>query len=439
MRRRRSTHGGNEEHSPCPHFPACGGCYYQGLTEESVLSIKETAVREILGEEVPFDGILKSPLSYGYRNKMEFSFGDDVKDGPLTLGMHARGSFFNVVSVPECMIVDEDYRRVIRAALSYFGPLYEAGRVRYFHRKRQEGYLRHLLVRKGYHTGEIMVDLVTTSVNGAEEGGEATLLEGFVGTLREIAFDGVLTSVLHTVNDSVSDAVKDGGTSVLYGQDFITDEILGLSFKITPFSFFQTNTASAQVLYGIVRGYVRDALSASGREGAGVLYDLYSGTGTIAQLMADVADRVYGVEIVEEAVEAARENALANGLTNCEFIAGDVLEVLGESAGTGTLTHFSQHSEQPQSLKKNESMYPSPMTHPDFIILDPPRDGVHPKALSRIAGYGVPAIVYVSCKPASLLKDLPVLYEAGYRVTRSCCLDQFPWTKNIEAVLLLEK
>ncbi|MBQ9511830.1 MAG: hypothetical protein IJR58_01395 [Lachnospiraceae bacterium] len=145
--------------------------------------------------------------------------------------------------------------------------------------------------------------------------------------------------------------------------------------------------------------------------------------------------------MVEEAVNAARENAAVNGLKNCAFIAGDVLRVLetGESEGTGTVTHFSQCSEQPESPGKNESVYPSPLTHPDIIILDPPRDGVHPKALKQIAAFGVPAIVYVSCKPQSLLKDLPVLRAAGYAVTQSCCLDQFPWTKNVEAVLLLEK
>ena len=429
MRRKRSAHGGDVSKSPCPHFPACGGCFYQGLSGEEVLLKKEAQVREILGEDVPFDGITKSPLSYGYRNKMEFSFGDDVKDGPLTLGMHARGSFYNVVSVPECMIVDADFRRILRATLSYFSPLYDEGRVRYFHRKRQEGFLRHLLVRKGYHTGQIMVCLVTTSENGADKGSEEALLDGFVTALRGVAFDGVLTGVLHTVNDSVSDAIKDGGTSVLYGQDVITDKILGLSFQITPFSFFQTNTASAEVLYGIVRTYVRDALTARGLKGTGVLYDLYSGTGTIAQLMADVADKVYGVEIVEEAVRAARENARANGLVNCEFIAGDVVEVLasGGSKGTGT--------DDPPKV----GHCTCPFDPPDFIILDPPRDGVHPKALKKIAAFGVPAIVYVSCKPQSLLKDLPVLYEAGYRVTRSCCLDQFPWTKNVEACCLLTK
>ena len=267
MRRKRSQAlPGDASKSPCPHFGICGGCFYLGLSEEESLSLKETSVREILTQADAFaadhiwEGIRKSPSAFQYRNKMEFSFGDDVKDGPLTLGMHARGSFYNVVSVPECRIVDADYRTILKTTLSYFAPLYEAGRVRYYHRKRQDGYLRHLLVRKGFHTGEIMVDLVTTSVNSADAGGEEKLLNDYCETLCAQQYEGKLTAVLHTINDSVSDAVKDGGTSVLYGQEFITDEILGLKFKITPFSFFQTNTASAEVLYGIVRDYVREAL-----------------------------------------------------------------------------------------------------------------------------------------------------------------------------------
>ena len=167
------------------------------------------------------------------------------------------------------------------------------------------------------------------------------------------------------------------------------------------------------MLYTKVRDYVRTALERQGKAYVGTLYDLYSGTGTIAQLMAGVADRVMGVEIVEEAVKAAEENAVQNGLTNCDFIAGDVLKVLEDRVAA--------------------------TTSPDIIILDPPRDGVHPKALLRIASYGVKAMVYVSCKPASLLKDLPVLKEAGYRIIKSCALDQFPWTRNTEAILLLEK
>ena len=204
-------------------------------------------------------------------------------------------------------------------------------------------------------------------------------------------------------NDSLADVVQSDETQVLFGQDFFYEELLGLRFKISPFSFFQTNSLGAEVLYGTVREYIGDTAGQ-------VIFDLYSGTGTIAQILAPVAEKVIGVEIVEEAVEAARENAARNGLSNCEFIAGDVLKVVG-------------------GLEDK----------PDLIVLDPPRDGVHPKALSQIIDFGVNRMVYVSCKPTSLQRDLITLQERGYRVERVCCVDMFPGTGNVETVVLLSK
>ena len=208
---------------------------------------------------------------------------------------------------------------------------------------------------------------------------------------------------MHIVNDSKSDVVQSDRTDILYGQDYFYEELLGLKFKISTFSFFQTNSYSAEVLYETAREYV-------GTLKGGVVFDLYSGTGTIAQLMAPVAEKVIGVEIVEEAVEAAKRNAAQNGLDNCEFIAGDVLKVL-------------------DGIKDK----------PDMIILDPPRDGIHPKALPKIIHYGVEHIVYISCKPTSLVRDLEVFLDNGYRVERAVAVDQFPWTANVETVVLLSQ
>ena len=199
--------------------------------------------------------------------------------------------------------------------------------------------------------------------------------------------------------------VKSDETRILRGQDFFYEELLGLRFRISVFSFFQTNSYGAQILYQTAREYIGDL----GKKDC-VVYDLYSGTGTIAQLMAPAAGKVIGVEIVEEAVEAARENAKENGLSNCEFIAGDVLKVLDEIE-----------------------------EKPDFIILDPPRDGIHPKALQKIVRYGVERMIYISCKPTSLARDLEVLLANGYRVERACCVDMFPWTGNVETCVLLSK
>jgi 23S rRNA (uracil-5-)-methyltransferase RumA len=253
-------------------------------------------------------------------------------------------------------------------------------------------------------TGEILIALVTTSTPGEDKRAkEEGFLENWKDRICGLPLQGRLAGVLHMVNDSVADVVKSDRTDILFGQDYFYEELLGLKFRISAFSFFQTNSLGAEVLYQTVRDYIGDL---GGKDK--VVYDLYSGTGTIAQLMAPIAKKVIGVEIVEEAVEAARENTLLNGLNNCEFIAGDVLKVL-------------------DSIEEK----------PDFIVLDPPRDGIHPKALEKIIDYGVDRLVYVSCKPTSLVRDLAVFLEKGYCVERAVAVDQFPWTANCETVCLL--
>ena len=396
----------DEVAAPCPHFGSCGGCLYLSLPYEKQLALKEVQVRELLeealsGQEAPwsFEPIKPSPRPYAYRNKMEFSFGDEVKDGPLSLGLHKRGGFYDIVAVAGCQIVDEDYRRILRETLPYF----QKKEIPYFHRLSHVGYLRHLLVRKASLTGELLIALVTTSQMDAQK--EETLLEGFAAMLENLALEGKIAGILHIRNDSVADVVKSDEARILRGKDFFYEELLGLRFRISVFSFFQTNSYGAQVLYQTARDYIGDL----GKKDC-VVYDLYSGTGTIAQMMAPAAGKVIGVEIVEEAVEAARENAKENGLSNCEFIAGDVLKVLDEIE-----------------------------EKPDFIILDPPRDGIHPKALQKIIRYGVERMIYISCKPTSLARDLEVLTASGYQVERACCVDMFPWTGNVETVVLLSK
>ena len=454
--------------SPCPHFGVCGSCVYLSLPYEEQLKIKEAQVKklldsvlckpiisdeDLLDEELcklnetakgtyRFEGIKPSPVCFGYRNKMEFSFGDEIKDGPLALGMHKRGSFYDIVSVTNCQIVDEDYRKILRCVLDYFDKLQKQGvDIPFYHRLRHVGYLRHLLVRKAAKTGEILIALVTTTqtlfddYNGDESPAdqfwddrvtgkvylsENKLLEGLKQNLLGLSLDGKIVGILHTKNDSLADVVQSDETNLLYGQDFFYEELLGLKFKISQFSFFQTNSRGAEVLYETAREYIGSYIEAADMgQGASVkkavahepdkiVYDLYSGTGTIAQLMAPVAKKVIGVEIVEEAVEAARKNAELNGLHNCEFIAGDVLKVLDEIE-----------------------------EKPDVIILDPPRDGIHPKALDKIIRYGVEHILYISCKPTSLVRDLEVFLARGYQVERAVAVDMFPWTSGVETVVCL--
>ncbi len=443
----------------CPHFASCGGCGYQTLPYEEQIRLKERQVLNLLRDVVPdaeerFEGIRPSPRQAGYRNKMEFTFGDEVKGGPLTLGMHRRDSFYDIVPVEACRIVDEDFRKILTATQAYF----RAAGTPYYRRMRHEGYLRHLLVRKAARTGEILVDLVTTTQSWmpwAEEGGsdqdagsrhaaaagasfrqetEEKLLAGWRESLLALPLEGRLVGILHTKNDSLGDVISDEGTDILLGQDFFYEEILGLRFRVSPFSFFQTNSLGAEVLYETAREFIEDGEGDGGRKEEGsprteetkdgqeeaesatnaltdkIVFDLYTGTGTIAQMLASACKKVVGVEIVEEAVAAARENAAANGLTNCEFLAGDVLTVLDEVT-----------------------------ERPDLIVLDPPRDGVHPKALPKILSYGVDRMLYISCKPTSLARDLAVMTKFGYRAERLACVDLFPGTVHVETVCLLKK
>ena len=255
-----------------------------------------------------------------------------------------------------------------------------------------------------------MIDLITTTQEiRTEEGSvdEQLLLDGWRNQLQTLELDGSIAGILHTKNDSVAEAVKNEGTEILYGQDYFYEELLGLKFRISPFSFFQTNSLGAEVLYQTAREYIGDSLDEKAEK---TVYDLYSGTGTIAQILSPAAKHVIGVEIVEEAVEAAKENAQLNQLKNCDFIAGDVLKVL-------------------DSIEEK----------PDFIVLDPPREGIHPKALEKIIRYGVDRMIYISCKPTSLQRDLEVLQAQGYVVERICCVDMFPGTVHVETVVLLSR
>lgn len=385
-----------ETNDRCIHFGVCGGCVYQSVAYEEQLKLKEEQVKKILSEVIDgdfgFEGIIGSPVQEEYRNKMEFSFGDEVKGGELALGLHKRNSMYDIVTVGGCRIVDEDYRKILTCVCEYF----KGKNVPYYHKMTHEGYLRHLLVRKAVKTQQILVDIVTTTQQQYD-------MHELAQRLKKLSLNGELAGFLHTVNDSVADVVKNEGTTVIFGRDYIEEELLGLKFKITAFSFFQTNSLGAGVLYSKAREYV-------GTTKDKVVFDLYSGTGTIAQILAPVAKKVIGVEIVEEAVEAARINAGLNGLTNCEFIADDVLKALDNI---------------PEK--------------PDFIILDPPRDGIHPKALEKIINYGVDSMVYISCKPTSLARDLVVLQERGYKVIKSCCVDMFPNTGHVETVVLLSQ
>ena len=380
----------------CSIFPACGGCMYQTMSYEAQMEMKAEQVKNILDEAVDgeylFEGVKASPKEFAYRNKMEFSFGDEYKDGPLTLGLHKKGSTYDVLTASDCKLVHDDMTKILNCVLEYF----KQRNVSYYKKMQHTGYLRHLLIRRGDRTGEILVNLVTTT---QEEHDMSPLKEA----LLNLELEGKIVGFLHILNDSLSDVVKSDETRIIYGQDYFYEKLLNLEFKITPFSFFQPNSRGAEVLYSTVRDYIGDINDMT-------VFDLFSGTGTIAQVLAPVAKQVIGVEIIEEAVEAAKENAAHNGLSNCKFIAGDVFKVLDEIE-----------------------------EKPDVIVLDPPRDGIHPKALPKILDYGVDKIVYISCKVTSLARDLEMIQARGYEVVKSVAVDQFCQTVHVETICLLSK
>lgn len=380
----------------CSIFPDCGGCMYQTMSYEDQMKMKEQQVKEILDAAIigdyEFEGVKASPKEFEYRNKMEFSFGDEYKDGPLSLGLHKKGSTYDVLTAFDCKLVHEDMTKILVCVLDYF----KERNVSYYKKLQHVGYLRHLLLRRGDITGEILVNLVTTT----QEEHDLTLL---IDALLSLDLEGKIVGILHILNDSLSDVVQSDETRVLYGQDYFYEKLLGMDFKITPFSFFQPNSRAAEVLYSTVRDYLGDMKGKT-------LYDLFSGTGTIGQILSPVAEKVIGVEIVEEAVVAANENAKHNGIKNCKFLAGDVFKVLDEIE-----------------------------EKPDVIVLDPPRDGIHPKALPKILDYGVDTIVYISCKVTSLARDLEMIQAKGYRGVKAVACDQFCQTVHIETIVLLKK
>lgn len=382
-----------DREASCPRFGECGGCNYQTISYQNQIKIKAEQVKQLLDsvcQQYEFEGILESPVEWGYRNKMEFSFGDERKDGPLALGLHKRGSFHDIVTADQCKIVDKDYNLVLKCVLDYFTEL----EIPFYKKLTHKGYLRHLLVRRATKTSEMVISLITSSQGQVP-------LQSLVNRLLALSLSGNIVGILHITNDSLADVVQSDKTEILYGTDFFYEELLGLKFKISTFSFFQTNSLGAEVLYSKVREYIGETKDK-------LIFDLYSGTGTIAQILAPVAKKVIGVEIVEEAVLAARENARFNHLDNCEFIAGDVLKVI-------------------DTIKEK----------PDIIVLDPPREGIHPKALQKIIDYGVQNLVYISCKPTSLVRDLVVFQEQGYEVKKVCCCDLFPETVHCEVCVEL--
>lgn len=381
----------------CKHFRECGGCSILSLEYSKQLEIKERQILDLFEEKnitgFEYLGIQGSPSSTCYRNKMEFTFGDEFKDGPLSLGMHKTGRFIDIITVEDCRLVDQDFIQIMISTRDFFEEL----KVPYYRSFNHQGYLRHLVVRKGENTGELMINIVTSSQIDFD-------MKTYADMLLELNLKNKIVSILHTINDGLADAVQCDSMNILYGQDFFYEKVLGLTFKVSPFSFFQTNTKGAEKLYEIARDFAGD----TGKDK--IVFDLYSGTGTIGQLMAKTAKKVYGIELIEEAVDAANENAKLNGIDNCTFIAGDVAKIV---------------SQLPEK--------------PELIVVDPPRAGILGNGVRDIADFGANEIVYVSCNPKSLVENIVEFRERGYEVKKVRLMDLFANTPHCETVALLSK
>ena len=380
----------------CVDFGRCGGCSFLDLTYEKQLEMKEAYVRNLFGnaklEYDSFESIIPAPSQFRYRNKMEFSFGDSVKGGELTLGMHERNRHHNIISLNSCCLVPDDFNMIKNAAEAFFRNLGTP----FYNTYTKNGFLRHLVIRHSVYSSQLLINLVTTSSGHLDS-------HSFTETLLSLELENKIEGILHTINDSHSDAVKNQGMKIIYGNDFITEKIHGLSFKITPFSFFQTNSLGAESLYSKAFEYIKDMKNRT-------VFDLYCGTGTITQMAALFSDRVIGVDIVRESIDSASENAEINNIENCSFICSDVFD----------------------ALQKSEDK-------PDIVILDPPRSGAGAKAAEKLVTFEPETILYISCKPSSLVKDLETFVSSGYHITNICPVDMFPNTVHVETVVLLSK
>ena len=378
--------------APCPHFGPCGGCIWQHLTYDAQAASKEAIVRESLAHlgglrDVEVRPIVRMAAPWYYRNKMEFSFHPDG------LGLHRRGAFDKIVPIEACYL-ESPRTNIILAEIAAFARA--SGLSRYDPRSRT-GMLRQVVIREAKGTGEVMVALVTTA---REVPGLRGLAHRLTATVPEIV------SFAHGVNPGPSDGVPLARIAIVAGQPYIREVLAGLTFRIGLETFFQTNTAQAERLVEIVE-------ADTGLRGGETVFDLYCGVGTFSLALARRAARVYGIEIVAPAIDAARENAELNGLANVEFASGDVRRVL------------------PEVVER--------AGRPGVLVLDPPRSGAGARVMRKVASTGAPRIVYVSCNPTTLAPDLKELIAEGYAVRHAQPLDLFPHTYHVECVVLAER
>lgn len=387
----------NKNH--CPKADICGGCSYQKLAYETELMLKLEMIKKLFADNhIDYDGdisINRADVVSGYRNKMEYTFGDSKKGGELVLGLHRQNRFYEIVDTIDCNIVDEDFNKIRQSVQKYF----RDRRTSFYHKSTREGLLRHLIIRKALRTGQIMLVLVTTSEDSFDE----IRKKLFVNFIKDLDLQGEIVSIFHVINDSPADAVVPEKINLIFGKDHITEEMMGLKFNISPFSFFQPNVFTAEKIY-------KKAFELGEIDKDTKVLDLYSGTGTITQVMAKSAKKSTGIEIVEEAVEKAYENAKINEIENIEFLCGDVLEEIDHIKGDF-----------------------------DLVILDPPRVGINPNALEKILKLNPEKFIYISCNPKTQVENLKDFIANGYKIEKYEVIDQFPKSRHVETIAFIRK
>jgi 23S rRNA (uracil1939-C5)-methyltransferase len=380
--------------APCDHYPACGGCRFQDLAYEEQIGAKESQVRDALVRiggisDPPLEPILPAESVFHYRNKLEYSF-TPTPSGPA-LGFHRAGRWDEVLDIAECWLTTELGNRIREAVRSWAR---ESGLPAY-DQAVGTGLLRHLVYREGRNTGQVLLQLVTAPGDFDRD--------GFVAAVRRFP---EVRSVHHAVNDRPAE-VTNLPTTLLWGDEAIEEELGGLRFRLRPTAFLQTNTGMAEQLY-------RLAVEAAGLTGEETVWDLYCGIGTIGLTMAGNALTVWGVDVSEESIACALENADLNGIANAAFFAGDVGQAVEE---------LRDRSGDPQ-----------------VVVVDPPRAGLSTKAVRRLGRIGAPRVVYVSCNPTTLAGNVKQLRDDwGYELKRAKPVDMFPHTPHVECVSLLER
>ncbi len=398
--------------APCPSFGVCGGCMWQNIPYETQLEYKKGFITESLEhignqKDLPEIEMFPSPEQYNYRNKIELSFGnqrylaqDQMQNLPESVegtyvGYHGRGSFYKIVDIDTCKLVTPVFDDILKCLKDFV----KQKKLPPYNVHDHTGFMRHIVLRHGINTGEFMLHIITASTEDYSE----EFWKPLVDNLLLLENDDVkMESILWTQNDSISDIVQ-GTPKLLYGREYIFDKVGDFLFKISPYSFFQTNTKGAEVLYDVVK-------KQCDLKGGEVVIDLYAGTGTIGMYLAKSAKKIFSVEENKGAVEDARTNAVLNNIMNIEFYCGKV----------------------------EKDAFPLIFERPNVVVIDPPRAGMHPKALEMLPKFGSEKLIYVSCNPTTLARDLAYLTK-WYKVERIIGVDMFPQTYHIETVCTLVK